>query len=151
MSATAVAGSIDEEFRAILWAREPVFFRPPSKFLLARLELPPTSQRIIGALAGVPHVVTTPVLFLEERIKTGTVKRVDAAEAKAVVEGLAQSVVGARKYEGLPLDPPFRQTLKAFGQRGNLIVTYEPGAVVHEGDTVTLRIRRGVPVNPHFQ
>ena len=128
------AGKKDSEFNAILWLHEKVLInKGKSIMLLSRLDLPPTTLRILGA-AHLIEIHKAPPLLHKFKIKKGKIQK------DLICIGLAQSAAGAKKIVGRQLEPPFTKILDTFGTKGAVIVGVESkDIVVKKGDPVVLK------------
>ncbi|MHA2039004.1 MAG: GTP-binding protein [Promethearchaeota archaeon] len=126
----------DRGFNAILVLNEKVMIRKKKHtILLSRLDLPPTTLRIIGS-AEILKIHYDSPLFFKYKIKKGFIKNPDHAQG-IICAGLAQSVIGAKKIVGKNLDPPFTKILNTFGTKGSVIVGINKDSeVVKKGDPV---------------
>ncbi|MFX0003359.1 MAG: GTP-binding protein [Candidatus Hodarchaeota archaeon] len=116
--------SKDRGFKAIILFNEKIFIRKQNTFmLLSRLDLPPTTLRILGS-AELLKTHTDPPVFYKYKFKKGIIKNPDHPEG-IICSGLAQSVVGAKKLIGKELEPPFTKILNTFGTKGAVIVGIE--------------------------
>jgi len=124
----------DFEFKAILWLNEKVLIhKGKSIMLLSRLDLPPTTLRILGS-AKLIEVHKEPPLFYKFKVKKGRIQK------DLICTGLAQSATGAKKIVGRQLEPPFTEILDTFGTKGAVIVGIESKNIkVNKGDPVVLK------------
>ncbi|TFG13799.1 MAG: GTP-binding protein [Promethearchaeota archaeon] len=122
------------EFNAILWLNEKVLIKKgESIILLSRLDLPPTTLRILGS-AKITKILNEPPLFYKYKIKKGRIQK------DLICVGLAQSAAGAKKIVGKNLEPPFTKILDTFGTKGAVIVGLESkDIIVNKGDPVVLK------------
>jgi len=133
----------NDNFSAFLWLNEKILFaKEKSRILLSRLDLPPTSLRIIGAAKLIKIHSEPPELY---RIKTkrGKIENPDHSQG-IVCSGLAQSLIGAKKVIGKNLEPPFTKILSSFGTKGAVIIGIERDEnhqkiEVKKGDVVILK------------
>ncbi len=134
-----IASSKNKGFKAILWLKEKVLIRKEKTImLLSRLDLPPTTLRILGA-AKVIKILTKPPLFYKYKIKKGKIKNPNHNQG-IVCTGLAQSVEGAKKVIGKNLEPPFTKVLDTFGTKGAVIVGFENKKLeINKGNPVILK------------
>jgi selenocysteine-specific elongation factor len=129
----------DRGFEAIILFKEKVLIRKENTFmLLSRLDLPPTTLRILGSAELLKIYTTTPT-FYRYKIKRGNIKNPDHSEG-IICTGLAQSSIGAKKLIGKVLEPPFTKILNTFGTKGAVIVGMkEEKKKVKKGDPVFLK------------
>lgn len=114
----------DRGFKAILWLKERVLIRKERTImLLSRLDLPPTTLRIIGS-AELIKIHNNPPLFYKYKTKKGRIQNPNHSQG-IVCAGLAQSIIGAKKIVGKTLEPPFTRVLDTFGTKGAVIVGVE--------------------------
>jgi selenocysteine-specific elongation factor len=131
------------DFSAFLWLNEKILFaKEKSRILLSRLDLPPTSLRILGAAKLIKIHDKPPKLY---RIKTkiGKIQNPDHSQG-IVCTGLAQSLIGAKKVIGKKLEPPYTKILGSFGTKGAVIIGIERDENQHKievkkGDKVILK------------
>jgi selenocysteine-specific elongation factor len=108
-------------FKAIILFKEKVLIRKENEFMLiSRLDLPPTTLRILGS-AELLKTHVQPPIFYKYKIKKGTIKNPDHPEGIICI-GLAQTATGAKKLIGKELEPPFTKILNTFGGKGAVIV-----------------------------
>jgi len=126
-------------FKALIMLKEKVLVRKERTImLLSRLDLPPTTLRILGS-ARILRIHKEPPLFYKYKVKKGTIKNPDHSQG-IICTGLAQSVIGAKKIIGKKLEPPFKRVLNTFGTKGNVIVGKESNEIeVKRGDPVYLK------------
>jgi hypothetical protein len=106
--------------------------------LLSRLDLPPTTLRILGS-AELLKIYNEPPIFYRYKTKKGTIKNPDHPEG-IICTGLAQSTVGAKNLIGKELEPPFTKILNTFGTKGAVIVgTRDHKRLAKKGDPVYLK------------
>ncbi|MFW9865611.1 MAG: GTP-binding protein [Candidatus Thorarchaeota archaeon] len=129
----------DNGFRAMIALKEKVLVRKKRNLLLiSRLDLPPTSLRILGA-AEILRVHQKPPLFYKYKVKKGFIKNPDHPQG-IICSGLAQSAIGAKKIIGKLLESPFTKVLNTFGTKGDIIVGIESKEIiVKKGDPVYLK------------
>ncbi|MFX0006120.1 MAG: GTP-binding protein [Promethearchaeota archaeon] len=129
----------DRGFKAIVLFKEKVLIRKESTFmLLSRLDLPPTTLRILGS-AELLKIYNKPPTFYRYKIKRGNIKNPEHSEG-IICTGLAQSTIGAKKLIGKVLEPPFTKILNTFGTKGAVIVGIkEENKNVKKGDPVFLK------------
>jgi selenocysteine-specific elongation factor len=132
-------------FRALLKFNEKILIRKNKAImLLSRLDLPPTTLRIVGS-AELIEVHEDPPLFYRYKRKRGNVSKPNHPQG-IVCTGLAESLKGARKIVGRKLEPPFTEVLDTFGTKGAVIVGIEDRDInVNKNDEVILKELR------HFQ
>ena len=123
-----------KEFKAILWLNEKVLIKKgKSIILLTRLDLPPTTLRILGS-ARLMNILNEPPLLYKYKVKKGRIQK------ELICSGLAQSAEGAKKIVGKKLEPPFTKILDTFGTKGAVIVGIESKDItVNKGDPVILK------------
>lgn len=126
-------------FRAIILLKEKVLIRKEKHImLLSRLDLPPTTLRILGS-AELLKIYEEPPVFYKYKTKKGTIKNPDHPQG-IVCFGLAQSATGAKKMVGKSLEPPFTKILDTFGTKGAIIVGISDNEKrVKKGDPVFLK------------
>jgi len=106
--------------------------------LISRLDLPPTTLRILGAAELIKILHKPPILY-KYKLKKGFVQNSEHPQG-VVCRGLAQSIEGAKKIISRKLEPPFSKIIDTFGTKGLVIVTIEDKSkTVEKGDTVTLK------------
>ncbi len=129
----------DIGFNAIIWLNEKVLIsKNKTTMLLSRLDLPPTSLRILGSADLVKILDVAPILY-KYKVKKGRVKSVDHPQGVIVID-LAQSSNGAKKVVGKKLEPPFSKVLDTFGTKGAIIARIESkDAKINEGTEVILK------------
>ncbi|MFX1574042.1 MAG: GTP-binding protein [Promethearchaeota archaeon] len=129
----------DNRFKAIIIFKDKVLIRKRKAILLiSRLDLPPTTLRILGS-ADVLKIYDKPPLFYRYKIKKGFIKNPDHPQG-IICTGLAQSAIGAKKIIGKKLEPPFTKVLNTFGTKGAVIVGIKTNdIVVRKGDPVFLK------------
>ncbi len=130
-----------ERFQAIIWLNENVLIdKKKTTLLISRLDLPPTSLRIMGA-AEVIKIHQTPPLFYRFKVKRGKIINPNHSQG-IICSGLAQSAEGAKKIVGRKLESPYTRILDSFGTKGYVIVGIEKNREKHEikaGDVVRLK------------
>ncbi|MBY9008018.1 MAG: GTP-binding protein [Candidatus Lokiarchaeota archaeon] len=108
-------------FKAILILNEKVLMRKGRNImLLSRLDLPPTTLRILGASNLIKIYKDIPSLY-KYKIKTGRISKLDHPQG-FICKDLAQSLEGARKIINRKLELPFSKILNTFGTKGSVIV-----------------------------
>ncbi|KKK40122.1 hypothetical protein LCGC14_0639520 [marine sediment metagenome] len=134
----------DRGFKAIILLIEKILLRKgKTVILLSRLDLPPTTLRILGS-AEILKIYKKPPLLYKYKIKKGYVK--DAEHVQGVIcQGLAQSFTGAKKIIGRDLESPFTKVLSTFGTKGAVIVGVDNSErIVRKGDPVFLKELRSL-------
>ncbi|MCK4370464.1 MAG: GTP-binding protein [Candidatus Lokiarchaeota archaeon] len=133
------ASNKNRGFRAIILLKEKVLIRKEKHImLLSRLDLPPTTLRILGS-AELLKIYEEPPVFYKYKTKKGTIKNPDHPQG-IVCFGLAQSATGAKKMVGKSLEPPFTKILDTFGTKGAIIVGISDNEKrVKKGDPVFLK------------
>ncbi len=136
----------DRGFKAIILLKDKVLIRKKKAILLiSRLDLPPTTLRILGS-ADLLKIYDKPPLFYRYKIKKGFIKNPEHPQG-IICTGLAQSAIGAKKIIGKKLEPPFTTVLNTFGTKGAVIVGIEiKDIVVKKGDPVFLKELRSFHV-----
>ncbi|MFX1316547.1 MAG: selenocysteine-specific translation elongation factor [Promethearchaeota archaeon] len=129
----------DKGFKAIIMLKSKVLIRKERTImLLSRLDLPPTTLRIMGS-AKVAKMYLKPPTFYKYKIKRGYIKNPSHSQG-IVCTGLAQSGIGAKKIVGRKLEAPFTRVLNTFGTKGAVIVGIESkNIMVKKGDSVLLK------------
>ncbi len=137
----------DTEFNAILLLNEKILIRKKRNImLLSRLDLPPTTLRILGASRLIEIHDKTP-LFYKYKKKTGRITNIDHPQGY-ICTGLAQSLIGARKILGKKLESPFTKILDTFGTKGSVIVGIENNTLnINVNDPVILKELRNFHAN----
>ncbi|MFX0176696.1 MAG: hypothetical protein ACFE85_10745, partial [Candidatus Hodarchaeota archaeon] len=112
------------EFKAFLWLNNRVIINK-EKFimLVSRLDLPPTTLRIMGSAELIKIYKEPPILY-KYKIKKGYVQNLEHSQG-IICSGLARSLNGARRITGRKLEPPFTKILGPFGTKGAVIVGIE--------------------------
>ena len=126
-------------FKAIVLFKENVLIRKKNAImLLSRLDLPPTTLRIMGSAELLKIHKESPV-FYKYKTKKGSIKNPDHPEG-IICTGLAQSIVGAKKLIGKILEPPFSKVLDTFGTKGAVLIsTKDQKKPAKKGDLVYLK------------
>ena len=126
-------------FKAIILFKEKVLIRKEKTLmLLSRLDLPPTTLRIIGSADLIKTYDQSPILY-KFKIKKGSIKNPDHSQG-IICTGLAQSHIGAKKLIGKKLEPPFNKVLNTFGTKGAVIVGIKNREIkLKKGDSVFLK------------
>jgi selenocysteine-specific elongation factor len=129
----------DRGFKAIILFKENVLIRKKNAFmLLSRLDLPPTTLRILGSAELLKIHKKLPI-FYKYKTKKGYIKNPDHSEG-IICTGLAQSAAGAKKLIGKALEPPFTKILNTFGTKGAVIVGIkDQKKSIKKGDSVFLK------------
>ncbi|MFX0142086.1 MAG: GTP-binding protein [Candidatus Hodarchaeota archaeon] len=129
----------DRGFKALIVLKEKVLIRKKRTImLLSRLDLPPTTLRILGS-AELLKIHKEPPLFFKYKTKKGTIKNPEHSQGIISI-GLAQSAVGAKKIVGKELEPPFSKILDTFGSKGAVIVGIRSKKKnIKKGDPVFLK------------
>ena len=140
------AKNTDTHFKAFLWLNEMTLLRKNNpKILLSRLDLPPTTLRILGA-AEVLQMHFEPPLLHKYKVKRGQVKNPSHSQG-IVCTGLAQSYEGAKRIVGRSLESPYTKIIDTFGTKGAVIVGIEKGNhKVNIGEPVILKELRSFPL-----
>ena len=107
-------------FQAVIAMQEPVVATLGDRILLSRLDLPPTTLRIVG-IGTLETVLEEKPEIYRYKMKTGQVKSIEHAQG-IVVENLAQSKEGAEKMVHRFLVSPRGKITGTFGTKGNVIV-----------------------------
>ena len=133
------ASSRNKGFKAILWLKERVLIRKEKAIMLiSRLDLPPTTLRILGS-AEIIKIHTEPPLFYKYKVKKGIIQNPNHSQG-IVCNGLAKSAVGAKKIIGKKLEAPFTKILSTFGTKGAVIVGIESKEIkLKKSDPVLLK------------
>ena len=106
--------------------------------LISRLDLPPTTLRILGAAELIEISKEAPTLY-KFKLKKGIVQNPRHAQG-IVCSGLAQSYEGAKKLIGRKLEPPFTKIISTFGTKGLVIVGIATkDQIMNKGDPVALK------------
>lgn len=134
-----IASSKNQGFKAIILSKEKILIRKEKTLmLLSRLDLPPTTLRILGA-AKLIEILNELPLFYKYKTKKGRIKNPNHSQG-IVCSGLAQSAEGAKKIIGRKLEPPFTKILGTFGTKGAVIVGFESNEVeIRKSDQVILK------------
>ena len=135
----ATVSKKDREFNSIIIFKEKVLIRKKrATMLISRLDLPPTTLRILGSAELLKTSINPPVLY-KYKIKKGIIKNPDHPQG-IVCAGLAQSAIGAKKIVGKDLEPPYSKVLSTFGTKGAVIVGIkEKDKRAKKGDPVILK------------
>ncbi len=123
-------------FNAIIMLYEKAIIpKRDSKLLISRLDLPPTTLRILGS-ADLISILQKPPLFYRYKAKMGKVANPNHSQG-IICSGLAQSLEGAKKLVNKKLNPPFSKVVGAFGTKGLVIVSLLGEATeLNKGDIV---------------
>lgn len=126
-------------FEAIIMLKKKVLIsKERTIILLSRLDLPPTTLRIMGSAEILKLHKKTPV-FYKYKTKKGYIKNPEHPQG-IICTGLAQSGIGAKKIVGRKLESPFTQILNTFGTKGAVIVGIEnKNLPIKKGDPVLLK------------
>ena len=132
--------------KAIIIFKEKVLIRKEkSVMLLSRLDLPPTTLRILGS-AELQRIYSSIPLFYKFKTKRGTIKKLNHTQG-IICTGLAQSFIGAKKIIGKQLELPFTKVLNTFGTKGAVIVGIKnKESILKKGDSVYLKELRSFHV-----
>lgn len=107
---------------------------------MSRLDLPPTTLRIIGG-AELKSILKAPPKLYKYKYKKGYIQNPNHSQG-IVCNGLAHSLTGAKKIIGKKLEPPFSAILNTFGTKGSVIIGIDKTKQKKElekGDTVILK------------
>lgn len=137
-----------KSFKAFLWLKEKVLIsKARSIILISRLDLPPTTLRILGA-ADIDNILEEAPTLYKYKTKQGKIQYPEHSQG-IVCTGLANSFEGAKKMIGKRLEPPFTQIKSTFGTKGALIIGIEKEAKeLNKGDTVLLKELRSYKLKP---
>lgn len=127
-------------FKAFLWLNEKVLLsKRNSIILLSRLDLPPTTLRILGS-AELKSVLYKPPLLYKFKKKKGVIQNPKHSQG-VICKGLAQSLEGARKIIGRKLENPFTKIISPFGTKGAVVIGVDKSALgsIKSGDPVILK------------
>lgn len=126
-------------FEAIIMLKKKVLIRKEKTImLLSRLDLPPTTLRIMGS-GEILKLHKQPPVFYKYKTKKGYIKNPEHPEG-IICTGLAQSGTGAKKIVGRKLESPFTKVLNTFGTKGAVIVGIENKNIpLKKGDPVLLK------------
>jgi selenocysteine-specific elongation factor len=106
--------------------------------LISRLDLPPTTLRILGSAELIQIHEESPLIY-KYKIKKGYVQNTNHPNG-IICMGLAQSTQGAEKLVGKHLEPPFTKIFDSFGTKGAVIIGFENQNIkVKKGDPVILK------------
>jgi len=129
-----------ETYMAFLYLNDSVIVsKEKSVLLLSRLDLPPTTLRIMGS-ADLVNVLKKPPVLYKYKIKKGFIQYPEHSQG-VICKGLASSFEGAKKIIGRKLEPPFTKIISPFGTKGAVIVGVEKSdrEGVKKGDPVILK------------
>ncbi|MFW9952750.1 MAG: hypothetical protein ACFFKA_21730, partial [Candidatus Thorarchaeota archaeon] len=142
------ATDTEKKFDAILCLNEKVIVNKiREKMLISRLDLPPNSLRILGSAEINNIIKETPFLF-KFKSKKGYITNPQHSQG-IICSGLANSLEGAKKLVGRPLESPFTKIMSPFGTKGAVIVGIEEKTVsIKNGDVVVLKELRKFKLNP---
>ncbi len=134
----------EREFKALILLKKNVLIRTErTTMLLSRLDLPPTTLRILGSLKLL-KIHKEPPLFYKYKIKKGYIKNQNHPQGIICI-GLAQSFTGAKKIVGKELELPFTIILNTFGTKGAVIVGIKNKETsAKKGDPVYLKELRSL-------
>ncbi len=140
------ASSKNKGFKAIIWLKEKVLVRKGNiLMLISRLDLPPTTLRILGS-AKLTMILKALPLFYRYKIKKGKITNAEHSQG-IVCKGLALSSEGAKRIVGRKLEAPFTKVLGTFGTKGAVIVGIESKKFnANKGDQVILKELRSFHV-----
>jgi selenocysteine-specific elongation factor len=129
----------EEGFKALLILKEKALIRKTKMIILiSRLDLPPTTLRILGS-AKILKIHKDSPLFYKYKVKKGVIKNPEHPQG-IICTGLAQSSIGAKKIVGKKLEYPFTKILGTFGTKGAVIVGHEnKDNDINKGDPVFLK------------
>ena len=145
------ASNKDNGFYAFLWLNEKILIsKERSIMLISRLDLPPTTLRILGS-AELINILKEPPLLYKSKVKEGRIQNPEHSQG-IVCTGLAYSAEGAKKMIGRKLEPPFTKIIGTFGTKGAVIVGIESKeADINKGDPVILKELRSLKLKPRFK
>ncbi|MFW9782628.1 MAG: GTP-binding protein [Candidatus Heimdallarchaeota archaeon] len=126
-------------FKAFLCFNENILFRKEkATILLSRLDLPPTTLRVLGSAKLIKTFKESPIIY-RYKVKKGIIQNPSHSQG-IICTGLAQSLTGAKKIVGRRLEKPFTKIISPFGTKGAVIVGLENSQIiVKKGDYVILR------------
>ena len=135
-------------FKAFIWLNERILIgKEKTPILLTRLDLPPTTLRILGSAELTKIHQESPLLY-KYKIKKGIIQNPSHAQG-IICSGLAQSLIGAKKILGRKLEPPFTKIISPFGTKGSVIVGIENSKKnIKKGDNVILKELRSFKLKP---
>jgi selenocysteine-specific elongation factor len=108
-------------FKAFLYLSEEIIIRKTQKLLLlSRLDLPPTSLRILGSAKLVRILKEDPILY-KYKLRKAIIENPDHPQG-IICTGFAQSLAGAKKITGKKLEPPYTKIISPFGTKGAVII-----------------------------
>ncbi len=131
--------SKERGFKAVIWLKEKVLIRKgKTLMLISRLDLPPTTLRILGS-AKLTKILKELPLFYRYKIKKGKIVNPEHSHG-IVCKGLSLSAEGAKKIVGRKLEAPFTKVLSTFGTKGAVIIGIESKKIsANKGDQVILK------------
>ena len=129
----------EKGFKALIILLEKVLIRKEKTImLLSRLDLPPTTLRILGS-SELLKIHKEPPLFYKYKIKKGIIKNPNHSQG-IICTDLAQSFTGAKKMIGKKLESPFTKVLDTFGTKDAVIVGINNNKTsIKKGDPVYLK------------
>ncbi len=135
-------------FNAFLWLNEKVLVnKVKNLMLISRLDLPPTTLRILGA-ATILNVLKDPPTLYKFKIKKGIITNPQHSQG-IICSGLANSLEGAKKIIGRALETPYTKVVSPFGTKGAVIVGVKDNiSKIEKGDFVVLKDLRSFKLNP---
>ncbi len=142
------ASSKDHGFNAFLWLTEKILIsKEKTIMLISRLDLPPTTLRILGS-AELTKIHQIPPTLHKYKLKTGRIQKPEHSQG-IICTGLAQSFIGAKKMIGKKLESPFTKIIATFGTKGAVILGIEGSEIkVNKGDKVILKELRSFKLMP---
>jgi selenocysteine-specific elongation factor len=137
-----------DTFNAILWLNEKVIVnKVKNLMLISRLDLPPTTLRILGA-ATLQSILKDPPTLYKFKTKKGYITNPHHSQG-IICSGLANSLEGAKKIIGRSLESPYTKVISPFGTKGAIIVGIKnKTTAVQKGDFVVLKDLRSFKLNP---
>ncbi len=141
-------------YHAYLWLEEFEYFKRQDKLLLSRLDLDPSSLRIMG-VGTILKFQDPPLKLHKVREKTGRVQNPTYTQNSVIAESLVESKKGGKAIEGLRAEPPFGMIKGSFGQGGKVEVEVsedlpeEKRNQIKKGDEIILRIIREFEIKPN--
>lgn len=129
----------NNDFFAYLWLNEKILINKEKIFILiSRLDLPPTTLRILGAAKLIKIYKDPPILY-KYKTKRGIIQNPEHPQG-IICKGLAQSLDGARRIVGRKLESPFTKIMGPFGTKGLVIVGFQNDKEkIKKGDYVLLK------------
>jgi len=145
------ASNKDNGFKGFLWLNEKLLIsKKRTIMLISRLDLPPTTLRILGS-AELITILKEPPLLYKYKVKEGHVQNPEHSQG-IVCTGLAYSAEGAKKMIGRKLETPFTKIIGTFGTKGAVIVGIERKDVdINKGDHVILKELKSFKLKPKFK